>query len=197
MEGGECGSPPRCIPIRDGVMIEDLQVLEPVRNGVWTNIPIEPIPRVLLRAMCVIQNSLGGQGTRGSHASVRSLLLGTDDPAVVSELTLLEAFMLRAAKTVWGSSFGQLFQLELSPQIRKHAALAPFKYEVRLYCVGREDLAICDELSCKCTVREVCVGDYVDVSVCVYGMWCSANKCGLKHRIERVTLLRSRGNAIE
>lgn len=180
------------------VLLSEIQVLDPVRHGLWVNVPIEPVPLFALKGMCVMQNSLTRQGNRNGAATVRSLLLGTDDHTSVADLTGLESFLCAATRALWWVWFpGQAFALELTPQVKKHTALAPFKLEMRLYTVGREEPAICDELGAACLARDLCVGDYVDVSLRVLGMWCSSTKCGLKHRIEGITLLRSRGNAIE
>lgn len=179
-------------------MIWDVQVQDPVKHGAWINVPIDPCLRVALKGMCVMQNSLVGQGTRGGSASVRSLLLGTDDYAMVAVLIEAEEFLHRAARTLWSCWFpGQTFGLELVPHVKKNTTLGPFRHELRVYSMGKDAFSIKDDAGTTCVPRDISVGDFVDVDIHLLGLWCSASKCGLKHRMDSVTLLRAKGNALE
>jgi hypothetical protein len=172
----------------------EAQILEPIKQGIWTTVPLNQSITIESPAICVIQNNMNNSINSGSRFIVKNVLLGLDasSSTFINQIHSIENFMINGCKCLWTCWYDKQFDKTFIPMIKEKKYCSPFLYEIRLNILSsnKDIIEILDENNNVCSPKDIIAGDYMSAVLRITGMWCSNEKCGIKYTVEKFILKR-------
>lgn len=181
------------------VCLLDTMILEPHAQGTWLHIPISPEVNLQTPIACVFQNNMNEPLHSQTRRVVKNLLLALPEQkgdTFAKDMAQLESFMLRGVSCLWPSWFQGMFQHKLVELVRPSKVVKAYPHEMRLNMLASrasKPLPVVDEMNQPIPTSDIEAGSFVRASLRVTGIWCSADRWGLKYAVEQLTLVRSMG----
>jgi hypothetical protein len=175
------------------VDLTDVELLPPEAQGAWQAIPIRPDVKLTTPKLCVVQNNLANELPSASSWVVRNLSVGVFPDAAGSRLydsiNRLENFVKVGTATLWPLWRGEIFSRQFVSVMRTSHHPA-YQAEMRLNVLFTKDseLNVEDERGKRVSPMQIALGNMVTVDLVVAGMWCSADRCGLRYTVKRIVV---------
>jgi hypothetical protein len=173
------------------VSFADVHILQPVSQGTWIVVPIEPVINIQTPKLCVTQNNLVNELPSQSSWVVRNLTVGllsdADGTRFYDMMSRTENFLKHGATTLWGFWHSKEFNKQFVSVLRGASHQAEMKLNV-LFNKTSELVVVHGTSGEKVAPIDIAIGTIVMIDLVISGLWCSADRCGLRYNVTKITV---------
>lgn len=174
-----------------------VEILPPEVQGSWLAVPISPPVALTTPKLCVVQNNLVNELPSSSAWLVRNLTVGIAPDAAGSrfydDIHAAEEFVKLGTAALWPFWHGSMFDRQFVTTLR-NTTNGQFQAEMRINVLfnKQSELQVVDHAGRSLSPRDIAVGTIVVIDMVLSGMWCSADRCGMRYTVKTITVLDER-----